>query len=814
MVQRTVYGKLKPVIEPPDLIEIQTQSYKDFLQSDVPPSKRVNRGLQAIFKEVFPITSFDGKFTLDFLAYDFEQPKISYLDALRDGGSYTTALTVKFKLRVSRKTAAGDDEAIEKTDDVFIGDIPLMTPDGAFVINGAERIIVSQLHRSPGICSEKETHSNGDQLYSVRIIPDRGSWIEMQFDTNDLIWVFLDRRRRRRKFLASTFLRALGFSADEDILKLFYKFEEVSTSETDAERLKNLVFPEDIRDERTNGLLAHKYETATDTVFRTLFLSGRKTVRMMDVAFDKGVLLTTMRADPTRNEEDALIDIFKKIRPGDPITASNAKQLVKRLFFDNRRYDLGKVGRYKLNQRLAEYRNAEMGEPEIPSDQRILDNTDVVKAVRMLLETRNGKPVDDIDHLGSRRIRTTGELLENQCRLGIVRTERIIRERMTLIASDTSQDPAAIPISRLVNSKTLSAVINDFFGRSQLSQFMDQTNPLSGLAHKRRLSALGPGGLSRDRAGFEVRDVHTSHYGRICPIETPEGPNIGLISSLGIYARINEFGFIETPYRKVEPVLDANGARVQSRVTNDVIYLSADIEEEYVIAQANAVIQEDGTFKNERVAVRYNGEFQEAARTKIQYMDVSPKQVISIAAGLIPFIEHDDANRALMGANMMRQGVPLLKTERPYVATGLEGDAARGTRVVVLAEADGIVASVDAREIIISDDGVKPRGKQKDGKNFKRYPLQKFRKTNAGTCFNQFPIVKEKQHVKKGEIIADGPATDHGELALGKNLLVAFMPWCGYNFEDAIILSEGVVRNDIFTSVHISDFDCTARETK
>ena len=814
MVARTVYGKLNPVIDPPDMIEIQTQSYKDFLQSDTPASKRVNGGLQAIFKEVFPIVSFDGKFTLDFMKYELEPPKLGFLEALKEGGTHASPLKVQFKLRVAKKNPAGEEEVVEKQDEVFMGDIPLMTTDGAFVVNGAERVIVSQLHRSPGICSEKETHPNGNSLYSARIIPDRGSWIEMQFDTNDVIWVYLDRRRRRRKFLVSVFLRALGYSSDEEILSLFYKFEDIPTSIDDPEKLKSFVFPEDIRDERTSALIAHKYETATDSVFRQLFLAGKRTVRMLDVSFDKGVLLSTMRVDTTRNEEEALIDIFKKIRPGDPITASNAKQLIKRLFFDPRRYDLGRVGRYKLNQKLAGYRDESRGEGLISGELRILDNTDVVKAMRMLLSIHAGKPVDDIDHLGSRRIRTTGELLENQCRLGIVRTERIIRERMTLIASDTSQDPASVPVARLVNSKTLSAVVNDFFGRSQLSQFMDQTNPLSGLAHKRRLSALGPGGLSRDRAGFEVRDVHTSHYGRICPIETPEGPNIGLISSLGIHARINEFGFIETPYRKVVPVRDESGAQVQSRVTAEVIYLSADQEEEYVIAQANAVIQPDGTFKNERVAVRYHGEFQEAARTKIQYMDVSPKQVISIAAGLIPFIEHDDANRALMGANMMRQAVPLLKTERPYVATGLEADAARGSRVVIVAEQDGIVASVDAREVIVSDDGAKPKTKAKSGKNFARYPLQKFRKTNAGTCFNQFPIVKEGQRVKKGDIIADGPATDQGELALGKNLLVAFLPWCGYNFEDAIVLSERVVRDDVFTSVHITDYDCSARETK
>ncbi|MEI7901456.1 MAG: DNA-directed RNA polymerase subunit beta [bacterium] len=517
---------------------------------------------------------------------------------------------------------------------------------------------------------------------------------------------------------------------------------------------------------------------------------------------DEGVLIKTLREDAKsgiHSEEDALKDIYKRLRPGDPATSSNAKTLLKRLFFEPRRYDLGKVGRHKINQKLGL-------SDKVADDLRTLHESgvDVIEAIRLLLRIYTGQDqVDDIDHLGSRRIRTAGELLENQCRVGLARTERLIRERMTLF------DPASgvLAPARLVNSKSLSAVVQDFFGRSQLSQFMDQTNPLSGLAHKRRLSALGPGGLSRERAGFEVRDVHSSHYGRICPIETPEGPNIGLISSLGIYARINAYGFIESPYRLVH-----NG-----KVTNEVHYLSADKEENFIIAQANSERKADGSFASERVTCRYKTEFEDVDRSRVQYMDVSPMQVVSIAAGLIPFLEHDDANRALMGANMMRQAVPLLKVERPYVATGLELRAASDSCVTVLAEGDGIAAYVSATEIIVTPDGRMPTGKAKKSENAKgvyRYALQKFRRCNAGTCFNQKPIVKVGQSVKNGDVLADGPATQQGELSLGKNMLVAFMPWTGYNFEDAILVSEKVVRDDVFTSIHIQDFEVGARDTK
>jgi len=794
MVERKVFGKLKAGIQPPDLIEIQTKSYQDFLQIDAAPGKREEKGLQAIFREVFPIDSYDGRYTLDFVKYELGEPKMDALASLADGSTFAAPLHATFRLK--------DGDEIRE-EDVYMGEIPLMTRDGAFVINGAERVIVSQLHRSPGICSEKALHPNGQTLFSVRLIPDRGSWIEIQFDSSDIMWVYMDRRRRRRKFYATTFLRALGYGTDEEILKLFYTFKPLSVKKAyTADALEMLVMKDDLIDVESQAVLARRYDPITPALLEQISAAGFDKIDVVDVAVDEGVLIKTLREDAKsgiHSEEDALKDIYKRLRPGDPATSSNAKTLLKRLFFEPRRYDLGKVGRHKINQKL----NLT---GKVPNDLRTLHESgvDVIEAIRLLLRIYVGKDqVDDIDHLGSRRIRTAGELLENQCRVGLARTERLIRERMTLF------DPASgvLAPARLVNSKSLSAVVQDFFGRSQLSQFMDQTNPLSGLAHKRRLSALGPGGLSRERAGFEVRDVHSSHYGRICPIETPEGPNIGLISSLGIYARINEYGFIESPYLVVK----------DGKVTNEVKYLSADKEENFVIAQANSELKPDGSFVAQRVTCRYKTEFEDVERARVQYMDVSPMQVVSIAAGLIPFLEHDDANRALMGANMMRQAVPLLKAERPFVATGLELRAASDSCVTVLAEGNGVVAYVSATEIIVTTDGKMPSGKAKKSENAKgiyRYALQKFRRCNAGTCFNQKPIVKVGQAVKKGDVLADGPATHRGELSLGKNLLVAFMPWTGYNFEDAILVSEKVVRDDVFTSVHIQDFEVGARDTK
>ena len=787
--QDYVFGKLKAAAQPPNLIEIQTKSFADFLQADVNAGKRERKGLQAIFKEIFPV---EGKYTLDFVRYNLEKPRKTAFEALRDGDTFSAPLHATFRLK--------DGEEVRE-EDVFLGDVPLMTRDGAFIINGAERVVVSQLHRSPGVCSEKSIHANGHELYSVRIIPDHGSWIEIQFDAQDVMWVYLDRRRRARKFYVTTFLRALGYSDDESILRLFYSFHTIETCDrwTD-DGLTSYVLKDDLFDVSSGRLLAHRYDPMTPTLVDQAAKAQIATIDVVDTSFDKGLLLKTLRLDPAHDETAAFREIYHRLRPGDPVTDANARSYVKSLFFELRRYDLGYVGRYKVNQRLGLMDKVDL-------ERRLLseDGIEVVEALRLLLNiAMNRETVDDIDHLGNRRIRTTGELLENACRLGLARTERLIRERMS--SYDAQQNNGVLSPVKLVTSKSLSAVIQDFFGRSQLSQFMDMTNPLSALAHKRRLSALGPGGLSRERAGFEVRDVHPTHYGRICPIETPEGPNIGLISSLGIYARINRYGFIETPYRVVR----------DGQVTDEIIYIDADEEEKYIIAQANAPLNAEGRFVNPTVKVREHGEFTTASPDVIDLMDVSPMQVISIAAGLIPFLEHDDANRALMGANMMRQGVPLMRTERPRVGTGLEGIAASDSCVTVLAEEDGIVAYVSATEIVVSRDGKCPAKVRKGEKapGCRRYLLEKFRRSNAGTCVNQRPIVKLGQAVKKGDTLADGPATDEGELALGKNLLVAFMPWRGFNFEDAILINERCVRDDTFTSIHIKDFECSARDSK
>src|SRR5216110_443555 len=677
-----------------------------------------------------------------------------------------------------------------------MGGLALMTPQCTFVFNGAERVIVSQLHRSPGLAFEATQHPNGKMLHSFRIIPDRGSWYEAQFDTSDLLYVYLDRKKRRRKFLTTTFFRALGYGSDADILKLYYDIEELSIKAAEnLEDIQNKVLIEDAIDPEKSIAVARAFEPLSKAVVKLIAELGTTKIRVVDTTVDDGIIIKCLKKDPTKNEEEALKDIYRRLRPGDPPTAANARALIKRLFFDPKRYDLGRVGRYKINQKLGLK----------DGDSRILTKEDLVGATKYLLRLKKAEgSVDDIDHLGSRRVRTVGELLANQCRVGLARTERLVKERMTLF----DQGVEAMTPQKLINPKALSAVVRDFFGRSQLSQFMDQTNPLAELTHKRRLSALGPGGLSRDRAGFEVRDVHPSHYGRICPIETPEGPNIGLISSMSTFARINEFGFIETPYRKV-----TNG-----RVTDDIDYLTGDKEENYLVAQANAAVDGRGHFTGEKVSVRYRGDFLEVEPSKVHYMDVSPKQLVSVAAGLIPFLEHDDANRALMGSNMQRQGVPLIVSEMPLVGTGLEEKVARDSHAVVLAIESGKVASVTADQIIVTKDGHLPESKRKlktdPEAGIHVYELRKFMRSNAGTCVNQKPIVRKGQHVKRGQVIADGPNTDQGELALGRNVLVAFMPWNGYNFEDAIMISEKVVKEDIYTSIHIDEFEIGARDTK
>jgi DNA-directed RNA polymerase subunit beta len=785
---RINFGKIKEVIAPPNMIEVQVNSYKEFLQAEIAPRSRKNLGLQAVFTEVFPIESYDGKIVLDYHSYEIGEPKLDWLECLREGITYGAPLHVTFLLK---------EEAGTKEEKVFMGELPLMTPQGTFVINGAERVIVSQLHRSPGLAFEATQHPNGKTLHSFRIIPDRGSWYEAQFDTSDLLYVYLDRKKRRRKFLTTTFFRALGYGSDMDILKLFYDLEELSIKQAEnLEDIQNKVLIEDAVDADKGIVVARAFEPLSKAVVKQIAELGVNKIRVVDTTVDEGIVIKCLKKDPTKNEEEALKDIYRRLRPGDPPTAANARALIKRLFFDPKRYDLGRVGRYKIIQKLGLKEN---------EDSRVLTKEDLVAATKYLLRLKKGEgSTDDIDHLGSRRVRTVGELLANQCRVGLARTERLVKERMTLF----DQGVDTMTPQKLINPKALSAVVRDFFGRSQLSQFMDQINPLAELTHKRRLSALGPGGLSRDRAGFEVRDVHPSHYGRICPIETPEGPNIGLIASLATFARVNDFGFIETPYRKVE----------KGRVTAHLDYLTADREEMFTVAQANAAIDEKGHFTTDRVSCRRKGDFVEVEPNQVDYMDVSPKQLVSVAAGLIPFLEHDDANRALMGSNMQRQAVPLLVTESPFVATGLEERVARDSRAVLVAEENGKVASVTGSHIIVTSDGKLPEGKKRirtapeDGVYV--YNVRKFMRSNAATCINQKILVDKGDTVKKGQAIADGPCTQHGELALGRNVLCAFMPWNGYNFEDAILISERIVKDDVFTSIHIEEFEVGARDTK
>lgn len=791
-IERLNFGNIEEAIDTPNLIELQLDSYKEFLQQDVAPDNRLSTGLQSVFREIFPIQSYDEKLTLDFAKYEVGEPKQTSLESLREGETFSAPLYVTFSLT---------DEGGTREERVYMGELPMMTRRGTFVINGAERVIVSQLHRSPGICFETNLHLNGKILYGFRIIPDRGTWMEVQFDTNDLLYVYLDRRRRRRKFLATTFLRAIGFPSDQDIIEQFYEIEKlkIDPKMEEADLAHKIIF-DDVLD--GDVIVAKAYEPMTPATMAQLHALGIKTLPYINASHDD-LLIKSLRKDPTKNEEEALKDIYRRLRPGDPPTVPNARALLKRLFFDSKKYDLTRVGRYKINQKLT---------LDVDDNERVITADDFLYAMAYLFGLRRGEGVlDDIDHLGSRRIRSVGELLANQCRVGIARTERMVRERMTLY--DMSLD--GLTPSKLINPKALSSVIRDFFGRSQLSQFMDQINPLSELTHKRRLSALGPGGLNRDRAGFEVRDVHPSHYGRICPIETPEGPNIGLINSMSCYARVNEFGFIETPYRRM----------VKGRVTKKIEYLTADQEERYLIAQANNRIDDKGNFLNERITVRDNGDFIDVEPSKATYMDVSPKQIISVAASLIPFLEHDDANRALMGANMQRQGVPLLVSESPYVGTGMEGKVARDSRAVIVADGSGIVAAVSAEIIVVTKDGDLPcseaqflanplKLKSDEANGIYVYPLRKFMRSNAGTCINQHPIVQRGEKVKAGQVLADGPNTENGELALGRNVLVAFMPWNGYNFEDAIVISERIVKEDIYTSIHIDEFETSARDTK
>ncbi|MBI4340764.1 MAG: DNA-directed RNA polymerase subunit beta, partial [Candidatus Omnitrophica bacterium] len=756
------FAKLKEGLAPPDLVEVQKRSYAEFLQMELPRQKRQNVGLQAAFLETFPIENPDKTYRLDFLYYSLGKPKYAVAECLRNGLSYAAPLKVKLRLGGPKET---------KEQEVYFGEIPLMTDVGTFVINGDERVVVSQLHRSPGVTFEMTVHATGKRLFSARLIPYRGAWVELDFDLNDVLHVSID---RRRKIVGTILLRALGYSTDEDILNAFGKMETVSFSEpSDLKPLVGSHLGERIQDGTTGQVVLRAGQKITEEWLDTIWQSGKRELKLVsDIPAE---ILKTLEKDHTTSRQEALLDIFRRLRPGDLVNLPSAETLIARLFLDPRRYDLGSVGRYVINRKLSLA-------PE--NDSRLLNGPTVIAVVKYLLGLRRGEgEIDDIDHLGSRRVRSVGELVYHQFRLGLERLERTIRERMAVY------DLEKVMPHTLVNFKLVASVVRDFFSRSQLSQFMDQTNPLAELTHKRRLSALGPGGLSRERAGFEVRDVHPSHYGRICPIETPEGPNIGLISSLTVFARINEHGFIETPYRKVD-----NGV-----VTNKIDYLTADLEDRHAIAQATSPLTKNDRFAEELVSCRWHGNIVRIPPAQVEYMDVSPNQTVSIAAALIPFLEHDDANRALMGSNMQRQAVPLLQTKAMLVSTGIENRVAVDSGACIVSKEDGTVSYADSQRVVI-------------GRH--TYELKKFQRSNANTCINQQPLVEPGERVKAGEPIADGPGTSEGELSLGRDVLVAFMPWRGYNFEDAILISERLVKEDVFTSIHIEEFEVEARETR
>ncbi|HXG51025.1 MAG TPA: DNA-directed RNA polymerase subunit beta [candidate division Zixibacteria bacterium] len=840
---RRSFGRIKKIIDLPYLIEIQKNSYELFLQKDVPPAQRQNIGLQEVFKSVFPIKDFNETASLEFVSYSLGEPKYDVEECHQRGMTYAAPLKVTVQLvlwDVDPQTGSRSIKNV-KEQEVYFGEIPLMTKNGTFMVNGTERVIVSQLHRSPGVFFEHDkgkTHASGKLLYSARIIPYRGSWVDLEFDPRDILYVRID---RRRKFHATVLLRALGMTT-EDLLNYYYKTDTIVFDGRrpalvfNPNHLAGAKIAADIRDPKTNEIIAREGKKFTRPVLRQMEAAkirqvpiewedilGRVaahnivdpqtkevlvecnqsiTQEKLDLIRERGIhqievlfieessvgpyLHNTLLQDRIHSPQEAILEIYRRLRPGDPPTVESATNFFHNLFFNPDRYDLSKVGRLKLNHRL---------KLNVPLEQGTLRKEDILEVVRYLMELKNGNgSVDDIDHLGNRRVRAVGELVENHFRVGLVRMERAIKEKMSL------QDIETLMPQELINYKPVSAALKEFFGSSQLSQFMDQTNPLSEITHKRRLSALGPGGLTRERAGFEVRDVHPTHYGRVCPIETPEGPNIGLIASLTTYARVNEFGFIETPYREVE-----NG-----RVTDRIRYLSALEEEDHVIAQANAPIDSRGAFTVDLVSARKGGEFVMARPEEVDFMDVSPNQLVSVAASLIPFLENDDANRALMGSNMQRQAVPLLRAEAPLVGTGMEKTVARDSGVTVVARRDGVVESVDSTRIVVKAD--RPSGPRDTGVDI--YNLVKYQRSNQNTCINQRPIVVVGDQVKAGDVIADGPSTEMGELALGRNVLVALMPWGGYNFEDSILISERVVKEDIYTSIHIEEFECVSRDTK
>ncbi|MCB2092082.1 MAG: DNA-directed RNA polymerase subunit beta, partial [Alphaproteobacteria bacterium] len=840
---RKNFGRIREVAEMPNLIKVQKSSYDQFLQTDIVPAVRTNDGLQGVFKSVFPISDFAETASLEFVSYELEKPKYDTDECQQRDMTYAAPLRVTLRLivfEVDEETEARSVLDI-KEQDVYMGDLPLMTDRGTFIVNGTERVIVSQMHRSPGVFFDHDggkTQASGKFLFAARVIPYRGSWLDFEFDAKDIIHVRFD---RRRKMPVTTLLYALGLSA-EDILDYYYnrltykkvkggwsvtfdpdrwrsvkptfdlvnakdgsvlieagtKITPRTVKKLQEEGVLNVLLPdddlinrfaaEDIINEKTGEIYIEAGEEISQEHLDLFAEVGVKVIDVLDIDHMRvgPFLRNTLMADKCQNRDMALSEIYRVMRPGEPPTRETAEALFEGLFFDPERYDLSAVGRVKMNMRLNQ---------ECPDDVRVLRKEDILEVLRTMIDLKDGKGVvDDIDHLGNRRVRSVGELMENQYRIGLLRMERAIRERMSSIDIDT------VMPHDLVNAKPAVAAVREFFGSSQLSQFMDQTNPLSEITHKRRLSALGPGGLTRERAGFEVRDVHTTHYGRICPIETPEGPNIGLINSLATYAKVNKYGFIETPYRKV----------IDGKITDEVIYLSAMEEEKYTIAQANTPLDENGDFVQELVDCRQAGDHVLKRHEEINLMDVSPKQVVSVAAALIPFLENDDANRALMGSNMQRQAVPLLRAESPFVGTGMERVVARDSGAAVVATRGGVIDQVDAIRIVVRvTDKIDP-----DSSGVDIYTLQKFQRSNQNTCINQRPIVKVGDEVKAGDVIADGPSTDLGELALGRNVLVAFMPWHGYNFEDSILISERIVKDDVFTSIHIEEFEVMARDTK
>jgi DNA-directed RNA polymerase subunit beta len=804
--QRINFASIKNPYDYPDFLEVQLKSFQDFLQLDTPPEKRKNEGLYKVFAENFPIADTRNNFVLEFLDYYIDPPRYAIAECIERGLTYSVPLKAKLKLYC---TDPDHEDFATVIQDVYLGPIPYMTEKGTFVINGAERVVVSQLHRSPGVFFGQSIHSNGTKLYSARIIPFRGSWIEFATDINNVMYAYID---RKKKLPVTTLLRAIGFESDKDILEIFNLAEEFKVNKTN---LNNVIgrklaarvlrtWVEDFVDEDTgevvsierNEVLIDREVVLDANHVDEILASGVQTIllhREDQNLSDFAIIYNTLQKDPSNSERDAVVYIYRQLRNADPADDASAREVIQNLFFSEKRYDLGEVGRYRINKKL---------NLTTSIDIKVLTKEDIIEIIKYLIELINSKAnVDDIDHLSNRRVRTVGEQLYNQFGIGLARMARTIRERMNV-----RDNEVFTPID-LINAKTISSVVNSFFGTNALSQFMDQTNPLAEITHKRRMSALGPGGLSRERAGFEVRDVHYTHYGRLCPIETPEGPNIGLISSLCVYAKINNLGFIETPYRKV------NDKKVDLS-QDGIVYLTAEEEEAKIIAQGNAPLNEDGSFIRTRVKSRQDADYPVVSPEEVELMDVSPTQIASIAASLIPFLEHDDANRALMGSNMMRQAVPLLRPEAPIVGTGLEGQLIRDSRTQVTAESDGTVVYVDATRIDIEYDKTDDEKFVSFDSAIKSYNIPKFRKTNQNTTVDLRPIINKGDRVEKNQILTEGYSTENGELALGKNLKVAFMPWKGYNFEDAIVISERVVREDIFTSVHVDEYILEVRETK